>query len=126
MEITETRRELDRYGLAVTTHYTLLQRLSDTISGVVHIKPSCWLKPLLITNSGVAVQLKSLVELASRIWNSNLQIMAMVTKLQSCPPHPDTSHTWFQEPVRFEDALGRIIPIPSEYNWSVGVFLSIT
>lgn len=34
-------------------------------------------------------------------------------------PSPNLQHTWFQEPIRFEDALGRIIPIPSEYNWGV-------
>lgn len=31
----------------------------------------------------------------------------------------DLQHTWFQEPIRFEDAFGRVIPIPSEYEWSV-------
>jgi hypothetical protein len=34
-------------------------------------------------------------------------------------PDPDIRHTWAQAPVRFEDALGRIIPIPSEYDWDV-------
>jgi hypothetical protein len=32
---------------------------------------------------------------------------------------PDIRHTWAQAPVRFEDALGRVIPIPSEYDWDV-------
>lgn len=54
------------------------------------------------------------------VWNSNLQIVALVTQLQTTSTRPDTSHTWFQEPARFEDALGRILPIPSEYAWSVG------
>lgn len=31
---------------------------------------------------------------------------------------PDLRHTWFQEPVWLEDALGRILPIPSEYGYS--------
>ncbi|RMJ14835.1 hypothetical protein CDV36_005458 [Fusarium kuroshium] len=44
--------------------------------------------------------------------------MAVVTQLQTQPPRPDTSRTWFQDPVRFEDALGRVLPIPSEYGWS--------
>jgi hypothetical protein len=26
---------------------------------------------------------------------------------------------WAQAPVKFEDALGRVIPIPSEYDWDV-------
>jgi hypothetical protein len=32
---------------------------------------------------------------------------------------PDLRFTWVQDPVRFEDALGRVIPIPSEYDWEV-------
>jgi hypothetical protein len=34
-------------------------------------------------------------------------------------PDPDIRHTWAQAPVRFEDALGRVMPIPSEYDWDV-------
>ena len=40
------------------------------------------------------------------------------TVLQNLPD-PDLRHTWAQAPVRFEDALGRVIPIPSEYDWDV-------
>ena len=36
--------------------------------------------------------------------------------LKNTPP-PDLRHTWAQAPIKFEDALGRIIPIPSEHNW---------
>ena len=39
--------------------------------------------------------------------------------MQDRPISPDLRYTWFQEPVRFEDALGRVIPIPSGYNWGV-------
>ena len=38
--------------------------------------------------------------------------------LENIPP-PDLRHTWAQAPIKFEDALGRIIPIPSEYDWDV-------
>lgn len=34
-------------------------------------------------------------------------------------PEPDTRHTWFQEPVKLEDAYGRIWPIPVEYDYSM-------
>ena len=34
-------------------------------------------------------------------------------------PSPDLSHTWAQAPIRLEDALGRFILIPSEYDWDV-------
>ncbi|KAI8653340.1 hypothetical protein NCS55_01319500 [Fusarium keratoplasticum] len=71
-----------------------------------------------LVSIGIGVRLETLIELAQNIWRSNLQIMAVVTQLQSQPPRPDTSRTWFQDPVRFEDALGRVLPIPSEYGWS--------
>ena len=35
---------------------------------------------------------------------------------------PDLRFTWVQAPVRLEDALGRVIPIPSEYDWDVREF----
>jgi hypothetical protein len=63
----------------------------------------------------------NLAELASKIWSRNLQIMFLLMQMQSIAPNIDVHHTWFQEPIRFEDAFGREIPIPSEYNWSVSV-----
>ena len=70
---------------------------------------------------GFGVKLNSLLELVTNVWNSNLQIVALVTQLQAMAPRPDIRHTWFQEPARFEDALGRILPIPSEYAMSVSI-----
>jgi hypothetical protein len=32
---------------------------------------------------------------------------------------PDTCHTWLQEPMRFEDAYGRLFPIPAEFDYHV-------
>lgn len=32
-------------------------------------------------------------------------------------PTPALRYTWFQAPVKFEDALGRVFPIPSEFDW---------
>lgn len=29
----------------------------------------------------------------------------------------DTRHTWFQEPMKLEDAYGRVWPIPAEYDF---------
>lgn len=67
----------------------------------------------------VIPRLGMLVDLASKVWQSNMQIMSIVVKLQSSGPSPNLRYTWVQEPVRFEDAMGRLIPIPSEYNWAV-------
>ncbi|KAI8652617.1 hypothetical protein NCS57_01326200 [Fusarium keratoplasticum] len=98
--VIQSRREQTQQGLMITKAASLLQNLSDLVS------------------IGIGVRLETLIELAQNIWRSNLQIMAVVTQLQSQPPRPDTSRTWFQDPVRFEDALGRVLPIPSEYGWS--------
>jgi uncharacterized coiled-coil protein SlyX len=34
-------------------------------------------------------------------------------------PSPDVHHAWFQPPVKFEDALGRVMPIASEYDYGM-------
>ena len=61
-----------------------------------------------------------LVDLVGKIWNVNMQIMDILVRQQSRNVAPDTQHTWFQQPVKFEDALGRLPPVPSEYSWGVG------
>lgn len=48
-----------------------------------------------------------------------MQLMTIVAKLQSSGLSLNPRYTWVQEPVKFEDAMGRLIPIPSEYNWAV-------
>ena len=48
------------------------------------------------------------------------QIIDLLMRQQNTNAAPDLHHTWFQQPVKFEDALGRILPVPSEYN--LGVF----
>lgn len=55
----------------------------------------------------------------TKVWYLNNQIIDIISKMQARPISPDLRYTWFQEPARFEDALGRVIPIPSEYNWGV-------
>ncbi|WPG98474.1 Hypothetical protein R9X50_00126500 [Acrodontium crateriforme] len=66
----------------------------------------------------VAPQLQGLLDMVNKIWVTNTQVMNILTVMSTQPPAVDTKHTWFQEPIRFEDAFGRIIPVPSEYGWS--------
>lgn len=47
---------------------------------------------------------------------STQQILNVVLELRSIIPNVDTRFTYFQAPVRVEDALGRIFPVPSEYT----------
>lgn len=48
-----------------------------------------------------------------------MQIINFMVQIQATGPTLDYRYMWVQEPVKFEDALGRILPIPSEYNWEV-------
>lgn len=43
----------------------------------------------------------------------------MLAKASEQVAPPDLSHTWAQDPVKFEDALGRRFIVPSEYDWDV-------
>ncbi|OCK74274.1 hypothetical protein K432DRAFT_430119 [Lepidopterella palustris CBS 459.81] len=69
-----------------------------------------------IITSEVIPQLKTLVEQVAKIWHSNARVVSLLVKLQESPT-PALQYTWFQAPVKFEDALGRVIPIPSEFDW---------
>jgi hypothetical protein len=61
-------------------------------------------------------QLKSLGEQVAKVWQLNVNIVNILVKMQDSPT-PALQYTWFQSPVRFEDALGRVFPIPSEFDW---------
>ena len=54
-----------------------------------------------------------LVDLVGKIWDVDKQIIDILIRHTTAP---DLHHTWFQQPVKFEDALGRVLPAPSEYN----------
>ena len=63
-----------------------------------------------------------LAGLAQRVQTSNDNIVSSISKLQTTAPPVELRFTWSQEPVKFEDALGRILPVPSEYDLEVSVF----
>ena len=48
---------------------------------------------------------------------STHQIYSVLLEIRSSMTRIDTALTWYQQPVRFEDALGRVIPVPSEYSF---------
>ena len=60
------------------------------------------------------------MDLVGKIWTMDKQIVDILMRQENSTRAPDLHHTWFQEPVKFEDALGGILPVPSEYN--LGVF----
>ena len=50
---------------------------------------------------------------------SQTELVEMLSKTAQNSYPIDTRHTLEQDQVRFEDALGRIFPVPSEYDWTV-------
>ncbi|PQE03553.1 kinetoplast-associated kap protein [Rutstroemia sp. NJR-2017a BVV2] len=48
----------------------------------------------------------------SDIYNNVLWIRTRLSE-------PDTRHTWLQEPMRWEDAYGRVFPIPVEFDYAM-------
>lgn len=61
-------------------------------------------------------QVAMLVDLVGKIWVMDKQIIDILMRQHSTTTGPDLHHTWFQQPIKFEDALGRVLPVPSEYN----------
>ena len=52
--------------------------------------------------------------------------MSLIANHHASTPSPELRYTWVQEPIKFEDAMGQVIPIPSEYNWEASRSLSYT
>jgi len=50
---------------------------------------------------------------------TNSEMMDILKGMERNAVPPDLRFTWVQAPVKLEDALGRIIPVPSEYDWAV-------
>jgi hypothetical protein len=64
----------------------------------------------------IVPQIKALAHSVSRVWQTNRQIISILIRMQEAPV-PTLQYTWFQAPVKFEDPLGRVFPIPSEFDW---------
>ena len=62
-------------------------------------------------------QLKTIVDLATKTWQSHTQIIQFLVRVQNSSPSPELRYTWVQEPVNF----GRCTR--SRYPNSVGVQL---
>ena len=69
--------------------------------------------------SRVLPQLNALTSIATKVWATNTQIIDLLILFSNAALRPDLQRTWAQQPVRFEDALGRILIVPSEYDFRV-------
>ncbi|KAF8857769.1 hypothetical protein BDZ45DRAFT_674515 [Acephala macrosclerotiorum] len=70
-----------------------------------------------ISSDETIPKLDSLLTIAMGVWKAQNEILSMLAKASEQTPPPDLSHTWAQDPVKFEDALGRRFIVPSEYDW---------
>lgn len=63
--------------------------------------------------------IKSLFNISTHISPSvsTQNMYNVLLELRFSQPTADTRWTFFQSPVRFEDALGRVFPVPSEYSF---------
>lgn len=112
------KSRVDQTGLTVTTQYWPFEQHSRIYPRVSlgHMLG----RPCVLTiSSNVTSQLQSLLEIAQNVSSSNIDIVTFIAKLQNTALPPDLRYTWVQEPVKFEDALGRVIPVPSEYDVEV-------
>ena len=116
MEIIDMRRHLGETDSLIHSNGSILTKLSEILGGYLHVVDGSF-RTANPFHSDVVPQLKILVDLARNIWRSNMQLMNFMVHVNSSAPSPELRFTWFQEPIRFEDAMGRVVPIPSEYDW---------
>jgi hypothetical protein len=104
------------------THDTALEIQNRQVAqeAVVKDTKSILAKLYDLVAGDVVPQLKSLLDMANKVWKSNLQISSiLMSRCETQLMSPDLRHTWLQPPVRLEDPLRRYIPIPSEYSFSM-------
>lgn len=102
-------------SLAVSDNHSMLENLAAMIRGSI-VAPLGTLaetvSKILYVPSWTFVSglLNNLSASTHQIYSVLLEIRSSVTRI-------DTAFTWFQEPVKFEDALGCVFPVPSEYSF---------
>lgn len=116
-EIISMRDDVQANTSIAKSNNSLLTKLSSFVNGYGIRRCSGSSCRADLVHRNVVPQLKTLADLVSKVWQSNMQIMSFIVNLQSSNLSPELRYTWVQEPIKFEDAMGRVIPIPSEYNW---------
>ncbi|KAI1360051.1 hypothetical protein F5Y08DRAFT_344104 [Xylaria arbuscula] len=103
------------------TAATLLDRIRGNISHqrlVVSRGMSMLEKVYRIMSGELQASIKSIGSMVEQVCISTQQIYTVVVDIQaSLVKAPDTRWTFFQDPVLLEDALGRKLPVPSEYDF---------
>lgn len=72
---------------------------------------------MIIVSNELAQPIKSISTKVSELFTTTEQVRTEVQDLRESVLRIDTRFTWAQAPVKFEDALGRVYPIPSEFSF---------
>lgn len=97
----DIKARLDSHHVSLVGTNTLLHKLIGFVTGEL------------------SERLQALLDLANKIWRLNARVMDFIGKIETNVQRPDTGYTWLQDPIRFEDVLGRLLPVPSEYSWGM-------
>ncbi|KAL8768563.1 MAG: hypothetical protein Q9209_005248 [Squamulea sp. 1 TL-2023] len=100
--------------------------LSHTHNAVLEIEKATQSQNLACKEANIFLQtllslvqhklLPKMIDIANRLWTSNVQILNLLKRIQYTNATPDVQYTYFQAPCQFEDALGRPLIVPSEYD----------
>jgi hypothetical protein len=101
--------------LTLPTHTELQLNKAQRHDSEARFSPQCCYPGLVCVNC----QAKSAARHSNCNRKSQSEMIENFSTTLHKVPTPDTRYTWAQAPVRFEDALGRVMPIPSEYDWDV-------
>ncbi|TGO66662.1 hypothetical protein BOTNAR_0056g00010 [Botryotinia narcissicola] len=99
MSVTTIQDSFMDQSLLASSNQSMLVSLSDIINGEV------------------VLPLKSLGDMTTQNFTSTQQMLRMASDIRGMLPSVDTRFTYFQAPVKVEDALGRFFPMPSEYSF---------
>ncbi|CZR68054.1 uncharacterized protein PAC_17953 [Phialocephala subalpina] len=99
-KIIEATADIESQTIAVRHNTSLLEKVLGAVRGDLS---TFWMP---------------VINILSNVRSTTEQIYAIVLEIRSSLTGPDPRFTWYQVPVKVEDALGRIFPVPSEYSFS--------
>lgn len=118
MRMIVVRSDLSSQVKAIDQDNSMIQSLFGVMSGNV-VAPLKTLAEMVgkvwyEAKSPIHVQTKPTANIIS--WSTQ-QIYNVVSEIRSMMPSLDRRFDYFQTPVRVEDALGHVFPVPSEYSF---------
>ncbi|KAE8445955.1 hypothetical protein EG329_012734 [Mollisiaceae sp. DMI_Dod_QoI] len=109
-DITEVRQQVEEGTWMVRED---IQRSSKDTSQALQSLHQGWIDTVTEMKKKTGSLSVIMVQTYTKIGDIYNILLAVRSRLSEL----DTRYTWFQKPMRFEDAYGRIWPIPVEYNY---------